>query len=776
MAIQEALGQRYKIIQRIATGGFSDVYLAEHCQLGRKVAIKVLLPELAASDDVVKRFQRESKWAAQLSHPNIIDIYDVGEGEDDEGIYYFVMKFVEGETLAEKMRREHRIPPADAVHIIKQLADALAYADEHSVVHRDIKPSNIMLDLYGKPILMDFGVARVQYEGRFTKKGTLMGTPHYLAPEQPLGRPVDGRSDIYGLGIVFYEMLCGHPPFEHEDPVAVIFKHVNETAQPLDRLVPDLSPRLCAIVHKMIEKLPENRYQSASDVVHDLEALSPLYPSPTPATGWKTPKPSQSRGQALPSDEAEIRKYSATARMALERKDLPAAIQAATSALQMDPSNEQVRDLLRVTEDLVMGQVNEMCEHLDFAGARHLLDLAQDAFPDSTDSKTVVVERNRLLHEKLMVADRLHKEGKLEQASRRYQDFLETPAIYDFGVFHNLRKGAEDTLRVTEEQLKLQQFPARLRRLRLAVVLIALIAAVLAAYPILRRKLETPEITPQRGVMTFKTRPLPAQPQKPTTGRILVTSDPPGAAIFVGNEKKGMTPLEITDLSFGKHLLKAQLNGYKDLQQIFEVTQDTPDVDVAITLESSAPVAGVLTVQSSPSGAVIVIDGKMLGLTPKTFFRSFEGKYAVTLTKNGYEPYNGSIRVYKNQTATLNARLVEVRQAAGQPKAPVLAQVELTPGTFVSLDPEITPPRLVTRSVVKYPDEAKLANTEGMVRLSILVTETGKVVDSKVVQSVDPILDEAAKKGVLEWIYEPATKKGVPVSVWIPVSISFVKK
>src|SRR5262249_29211586 len=143
-----------------------------------------------------------------LSHPNIIDILDVGESED---VYFFVMKYIDGETLAQKMHREKKFLPAEAIHIMKQIADALDYAHEHDVIHRDIKPGNIMLDEFNKPILMDFGVARIQYEGNLTKTGTLMGTPHYLAPEQPLGKPVDGRSDIYSLGIMLYEMLTGSP-------------------------------------------------------------------------------------------------------------------------------------------------------------------------------------------------------------------------------------------------------------------------------------------------------------------------------------------------------------------------------------------------------------------------------------------------------------------------------------------------------------------------------------------------------------------------------------
>ena len=224
-SLEQALNGKYKIIERIGLGGFGEVYLGEHTQLHRKVAIKLLSSTLSGQKEVVERFQREAKAAATLSHPNIIDIYDVGQSGE---MYYFVMKFIDGETLSERMHRLGRISPAEAIHVIRQVADALAYAHVNGIIHRDIKPANVMLDEYGKPVLMDFGVARVQFEGNLTKTGTLMGTPHYLPPELPLGKKVDGRSDIYSLGIMLYEMISGRPPFHDENSVALIFKHINE--------------------------------------------------------------------------------------------------------------------------------------------------------------------------------------------------------------------------------------------------------------------------------------------------------------------------------------------------------------------------------------------------------------------------------------------------------------------------------------------------------------------------------------------------------------------
>lgn len=273
--LEHALGSKYKIVRKIGFGGFANVYLGKHVQLGRKVAIKILRQSLGDDESIVERFRREAASVASLSHPNIIEIFDVGESED---CYYFVMKYIEGLTLSRKMQLEGRFKRAEAVQITRQIADALAYAHDNNVIHRDIKPGNVMLDQFGKPVLMDFGIARLQFERNLTKTGAMMGTPTYLPPEQPMGKPVDGRSDIYSLGIMFFEMLAGRPPFLNENPVSLIFQHIHEPPPPLKDLVPGLDPAVCAVVEKMMAKLPEDRYQSGEEVVHALEGLEGTTP------------------------------------------------------------------------------------------------------------------------------------------------------------------------------------------------------------------------------------------------------------------------------------------------------------------------------------------------------------------------------------------------------------------------------------------------------------------------------------------------------------------
>ena len=369
-ALEQALKYKYKIIKKIGAGGFAEVYLGEHAQLGRQVAIKMLLHSFAGEDDMIERFRREAKAAAKLSHPNIIDIYDVGESD---GIYFIVMKYIDGETLAKKTRREKNINPNEAISIIKQLAQALAYAHEKNIVHRDLKPANVMLDEYSKPILMDFGIARAQFEGNLTKTGTLMGTPHYLPPEQPLGKPVDGRSDIYSLGILFYEMLAGRPPFHDESSVTLIFKHINEPPPPLIMKVPELVPELCEVVHKMIEKLPENRYQNAMEVEEALNSLSAIYPAPTPFGRKSTP-----------GDQRNTERLLILARENLQQDKSDKAIDIFATILKRNSSNENARKEIESFTSALVEKFHESLMKSEFPEARRVLGQLQKMEPKST--------------------------------------------------------------------------------------------------------------------------------------------------------------------------------------------------------------------------------------------------------------------------------------------------------------------------------------------------------------------------------------------------------
>jgi eukaryotic-like serine/threonine-protein kinase len=247
----------------------AKVFLGTDTVLGRTVAVKVLAPQFADDDGFVMRFRREAQAAASIGHPHIVSVFDTGS---DDGVHFIVMEYVEGRTLAEILAGGGRILPDRAIDIAMDVCRALEAAHAQGVIHRDIKPGNIMLDPRGDVKVTDFGIARVTTTAdTVAQTAAILGTASYLSPEQAQGQPVDGRSDIYSLGCVLYEMVTGRPPFLGDSPVAVASKQVLEQPTPPSRLNPDVTADLDAVILRALAKNPANRYQSAEEMRADLE-------------------------------------------------------------------------------------------------------------------------------------------------------------------------------------------------------------------------------------------------------------------------------------------------------------------------------------------------------------------------------------------------------------------------------------------------------------------------------------------------------------------------
>ena len=262
-------GGRYQLRRRIARGGMAEVFLAHDRMLDRPVALKVLFPELSTDPNFVERFRREAQAAANLSHPNIVSIYDWGE---EQGTYYIVMELIDGRPLSTILKNEGPMLADRAADIGASVASALAFAHKHGVVHRDVKPGNVLIDGAGTVKVADFGIARAKdsVEDNLTQTGAVMGTATYFSPEQAQGLGVDARSDIYSLGVMLYEMVCGQPPFAGSNPVAVATKHVSD-APPRPRTVnPNLSAAFESIILTCLAKDPDDRYATADDLRADL--------------------------------------------------------------------------------------------------------------------------------------------------------------------------------------------------------------------------------------------------------------------------------------------------------------------------------------------------------------------------------------------------------------------------------------------------------------------------------------------------------------------------
>ncbi len=328
----------FRLLRRLGRGAMAEVYLAEQCRLQRRVAVKVLKPELADDRVYLQRFQLEARAAASLIHANIVQIYEVSCVDH---LHYIAQEYVQGQDLHEWMARHGPPDLAHALSIMRQVAAALAKAAEQGVVHRDIKPENIMLTPTGEVKVADFGLARLTREGEandLTQVGVTLGTPLYMSPEQVEGKPLDPRSDLYSFGATCYHMLTSSPPFVGETALGVAVQHLKKQPQPLEMLRPDLPASLCRIVHQMLAKDRDKRYPSARQLLRELrrvqiEHFGEEWPEDLP--GWESlaaEEPPDPRAAATQELAAAMRTMALTRPSRLAKWLLAAALVTACAA------------------------------------------------------------------------------------------------------------------------------------------------------------------------------------------------------------------------------------------------------------------------------------------------------------------------------------------------------------------------------------------------------------------------------------------------------------
>ncbi len=267
--LQKALGQEFTVGPLLGQGGFAAVFRVRDTTLNRDVAVKVLDIDLAPSPTLAERFLREAQTIARLEHPHIVPIYKVGRHKE---VLYIIMRCIDGASLRQLLGVHKRLSAGDAARMARQVADALAYAHSHEIVHRDIKPDNILLDRSGHVLVTDFGIAKAAQAAQggsgeqLTTEGMIIGTPQYMSPEQAAGDKVDGRSDIYSLGIVLYQMLSGEPPFDGDSSASILAKQLTQAPVPIRRSRTDVPEELAFVLERMLQKNPARRFQTAKEV------------------------------------------------------------------------------------------------------------------------------------------------------------------------------------------------------------------------------------------------------------------------------------------------------------------------------------------------------------------------------------------------------------------------------------------------------------------------------------------------------------------------------
>ncbi len=329
--VREALSAEYEILEELGRGGMALVFRAKDRHLEREVAVKVLPFSLAFDAEFVERFQREARTAAQLEHPSIIPIYRVGRSGR---VIYFVMKFLRGGSLSTVLAERGALSPPEIRRLLLEAGSALGYAAQRGIVHRDIKPDNIMFDEFGQCLLTDFGIAKAASGQRLTGTGMSIGTPHYMSPEQARAQAIDGRSDLYSLGVVAYQCLAGTVPYDGEDSFSIGYKHITEPV-PTPQLISADERRLFEVIKRMLMKDPADRFQACEELIASLQgqpvaavgsirAAAPGVTPPAITSQPTTPINSQSADRRYPTDRRDPSRRVADRSVAMRRASLPA--------------------------------------------------------------------------------------------------------------------------------------------------------------------------------------------------------------------------------------------------------------------------------------------------------------------------------------------------------------------------------------------------------------------------------------------------------------------
>ena len=263
----QKINERYEIVKNIGEGGMANVYLANDTILDRKVAIKVLRGDLSNDEKFIRRFQREALSVSNLSHPNIVEVYDVGE---EDGSHYIVMEYIDGKTLKQLLKKRDTLTLSEVIDIMTQLTDGISHAHESYIIHRDIKPQNIMIEDDGRIKITDFGIAMALNATQLTQTNSVMGSVHYLAPEQASGKSATIKSDIYSMGILMYELITGNVPFKGDNAVEIALKHMKDKIPSVRKLDPSIPQSVENILLKATAKNPRNRYDNAKEMYEDL--------------------------------------------------------------------------------------------------------------------------------------------------------------------------------------------------------------------------------------------------------------------------------------------------------------------------------------------------------------------------------------------------------------------------------------------------------------------------------------------------------------------------
>ncbi len=595
---------RYNIAAELGKGAMGVVYKATDPNIGRTVAIKTTRLDTHGIDteSLLQRFKNEARSAGTLNHPNIVTIYDAGE---QDGVFYIAMEYIEGETLHALLSQHRSLPVEKVIEIVRQVCAGLDYAHAHGVIHRDIKPANVMLAASGSVKVMDFGIAKAG--GTMTATGQVLGTPNYMSPEQVKGKPIDGRSDLFSVGVLLYEMLTGEKPFDGQNITTIIYKIVSENPIPPRELDVTIHPGLNAVVTQALAKAPEERYQTGSALVADLEnyksfgseagATQVLSTAAFGAAGDHTivtPPPAPARP---PAPDA-----AATATVAA-KAPAPAA-PAAAAPRAPAPAKPPARTTpAKGTNTRVLAGIVVLLVIAAIAGWR---------------------------------VHRRHQQQAQEAASIQAPPAVQEPAPQP------PPPPAAETATTPAETPPAETTAAPEP------------ASPQASTP---RAASKSKVKPAAVQPAPVLQPSPALAEAPSTGTVHVTSTPLGATVTIDGNGSFVTPFDSPPLKAGTHSFSVSKLGWTTVQRKLDVVAGK-----ATNLEVSLAVSGaVVEVQSDPPGAAILVDEKPTNRFTPAKLAVQQGEHKIRLRMEGYKDENTVVQLSEGQTFSLSPKLAPAK-------------------------------------------------------------------------------------------------------------------
>jgi TonB family protein len=721
---------RYQITGTLGSGAMGAVYKAFDPVIRRALAIKTIRLDVPRDSPqyktFIERFSMEARSWGKLSHPGIVTLFDGGE---ERGLPFLAMEFIEGRTIASILEEGTRFKPERVVGLVSQVASALDYAHSRGVIHRDIKPSNLMVDAHDQVKVTDFGIAKLA-DAEITHSGTLVGTPSYMSPEQAMGEKLDGRSDIFSLGVCAFEMLSGEQPFPGSNVTSILYKLVHvPPVEPADLEMNGLLPeKWREVFNKVLAKKPENRYQTATAFVRDLEyCLGSWFAG----LGQVAEAASASERTVVLSESTPVSEP--TLRMPLE----------AVSALPPPEGGQP----------------------------------APSTRPPARPPERAVSERPA-------------EASQTVEAEATVRLAVEPPAVEEAAVptvalTSALPPEAAQTLPPQATgSVSAAPAPAPRRRavgrkvppswlLGGAAVLVLALGLLGWSLRSGARKGAVPE---DAAVTEPAVHPVEPTPAGPTEGTLRVVAEPAGARVLVNGKLRGEAPLELSGMPFGAYQVRVESKGYAPETRDLTLSAESATLDLRVALARAAVPApastGLADFVSTPPGAAVSVDGRAVGRTPLADLPLHPGTRKIEMSLEGHQPWSGAVFVTAGRKDRVEAQLRPL--ASEPPPPPPVDTTRIYPNATSDVD---VLARKTSGNSPSYPQDRapRLRSGERVsVTVRFVVDETGGVNDVRVVESGGSALDQVVVSAIRGWRFRPAMKRGVPVKVEVTFKQTFL--